>query len=109
MVIKLTTLTSQNPWWKSGDWVGEDPDIRKVKYLLDRREIDLPDSQLVLIRGVRRSGKTVYLKNLVKKLIDKGYDKRRILYLSCDRYTKGFIRNLISGDVPPTSLILFFL
>ncbi len=58
--------------------------------------IEVPDSELTIIRGVRRSGKTVYLKEIVRNLIWKGTDPRSIMYLSCDRMNRGQTRNIIN-------------
>ena len=96
MAIKLTALTPQNPWWKGGDWPAEDTDLKKIEYFLKRKEIDIPEGRLTVLRGVRRSGKTVYLKQLVKILLENGINEKSILYLSCDRYTKVQVKNLVS-------------
>ena len=96
MAIKLTELVNQNKWWKGEGWEVEDPDLRKVRFLLRRRMIEISESELTIIRGVRRSGKTVYLKEIVKNLIEKGIDPRSIIYLSCDRMNRSHTKNIIN-------------
>ena len=34
MAIKLSGLSSQNPWWKAGNWKNEDNDFKKIDYIL---------------------------------------------------------------------------
>ncbi len=95
MAIKLTDLVNQNKWWKGEGWEKDDSDLRRVRFLLKRRMIDISESELTIIRGVRRSGKTVYLKEIVKDLIEKGIDPRSIIYMSCDRMNRSHAKNII--------------
>ncbi len=94
MAIKLSGLSSQNPWWKQERWEEEDRDFKKIKYVLNRKKIDLKKGEIYLIRGVRRAGKTVYTKLIIEKLL-KNVDNKKIIYISCDRHTIGEIKNII--------------
>jgi len=95
MAIKLTDIVYQNRWWKGDGWEANDQDLRKVNIYLKRKNIEVKRGGLTLLRGVRRSGKTVYVKKLVQHLIEDGVDPKNILYLSCDRHTRFEIRNFI--------------
>lgn len=44
--------------------------------------LEIPLRRAITILGPRRTGKTYYLYSLVKKLLEKGIEKRRILYLN---------------------------
>jgi len=94
MAIKLTGLSGQNPWWKKENWEYEDYDIKKIELLLERKRIHIKKGEIYLIRGVRRSGKTVYTKLLIEELL-KEIDGKKIIYLSCDRHTLKEIKNII--------------
>ena len=96
MAVKLSTLVPQNPWWKKEHWEKDDPDLRKVDYYLERKDMDIQEGKLTVMRGIRRSGKTVYLKRIVGKLTNSGVESKKILYLSCDRFTRGEVRNIVS-------------
>lgn len=96
MAVKLTDLVNYNKWWKGEGWEEEDLDLKKVRFLLKRRMIDISESELTIIRGVRRSGKTVYLKEIIRHLIEKGIDPRSIMYLSCDRMNRSRTRNIVN-------------
>ena len=67
-----------------------------IEFLSSRRLMELKEGGLNVLRGIRRSGKTVYLKRLISRLIDKGTDPSKILYLSCDRLNKNQIRHIVS-------------
>ncbi|PKK85186.1 MAG: hypothetical protein CVT48_06640 [Thermoplasmata archaeon HGW-Thermoplasmata-1] len=94
MAIKLSGLGAQNPWWRGGHWEEEDVDLKDIDVLLNRKKIEIKKGEVYLFRGIRRAGKTVYIKSIIKELIGK-IDGRKILYLSCDRYHRGETKNTI--------------
>ncbi len=94
MAIKLASLAAQNPWWKGGNWTKEDPDLKKIDFVLHRKKVETRGA--TIIRGIRRSGKTVYAKMLIENMIKKGVNPRKILYISCDRYTSREIKNIVN-------------
>ena len=97
MAVKLSRLASHNPWWKGAGWTGVDPDLRKVgQFFLERKEIDIPEGKLTVMRGIRRSGKTVYLKHIVHELLKKDVNAQNIVYISCDRFNKTEVRNIVT-------------
>ena len=98
MTIKLSRLTSQNPWWKGSGWEKNDGDLKNLDILLNRRKIEIKKGEIHLLRGIRRAGKTIYTKIIVKDLIKK-IDGRKIIYISCDRYSLGEIKNMIGEFV----------
>ncbi len=95
----MMDLVTQNKWWKGADWEKEDPDLKKINIYLERNLIDVKRSHLTILRGIRRSGKTVYLKKIVGKLIKAGVDPKDILYLSCDRSSRSRIINIANEIV----------
>jgi len=98
MAIKLSGLSSQNPWWKEGNWEKDDNDLKKIDYVLNRKKIGIKKGEVYLLRGVRRSGKTVYTKILIKDLTDK-IDGKKIIYISCDRHSLREIKNIVNEFV----------
>ncbi|MDO9537643.1 MAG: AAA family ATPase [Thermoplasmata archaeon] len=95
MAVKLSRLVSNNPWWKSEDWENTDPDLKKVDNFLERKTINIPEGKLTVLRGIRRSGKTVYLKRMVSELLKKGVNRQNIVYISCDRFNRSEVSNII--------------
>ena len=80
MAIKLSGLSSQNPWWKKGNWEEKDSDFKKINYVLNRKKINVKKGEVYLIRGVRRAGKTVYTKLIIEKLLKNVNNKKNNLY-----------------------------
>jgi len=96
MAIKLSGLAPQNPWWKYENWGRDDYDLKHLDIIFDRKDIEIKDGKLYIIRGIRRSGKTVYTKLLVKNLLEKIDNSRKIIYISCDRHSLGEIKNIVN-------------
>ena len=46
MAIKLSGLSSQNPWWKEGNWENEDNDLKKMEYVLNRKKIAIKKGKI---------------------------------------------------------------
>ncbi len=83
-------LTIENPWWFSGG-LWQDRDLQRAKASLlsyDPRPFTLTEAEtgaVFTLRGPRRVGKTVALKQLVARLIEeRGIDPRAILWLNFD-------------------------
>lgn len=98
MAIKLSGLSSQNPWWKEGNWEKEDHDLKKLDYILNRKKIEIKKGEVYLLRGIRRSGKTVYTKILIKDLAEK-INGKKIIYISCDRHSLREIKNIVNDFI----------
>jgi predicted AAA+ superfamily ATPase len=88
-MVKIIDIINQNPWWNKGkEFVLTDLHLRKAKPIFfSRRELDLKKGDIHILRGCRQIGKTTYLKNLVKNLIERGTSPRNILYFSLDFFT----------------------
>ena len=79
----LDILAAQNPWWSGRDFsmqagICRDRYFKKIRAYYDSGEI-------VVINGVRRSGKTTLLMQMIQDLInERGADPRSILFVNCD-------------------------
>lgn len=81
--MEIEELEKYNPWWRTGrvreEWLEEYR--RKLYYevlkYLDRR-------QIILIQGLRRTGKTTILFQLIQNLLGSGAEPKNILYFSFD-------------------------
>jgi hypothetical protein len=84
-------IASQNPWWVSPARINGD---EKVAEALSKRHrlvygFSDQDPENTLFFGPRQTGKSTFFKLLIKDLIDKGTDPRKIMYFSCEPL-KGF-------------------
>ncbi len=106
-----TELATTNPWWRGGRWVKDwtevDPDLRPVHATglgytsgcLD----DLEQGRLYLLRGPRRVGKTVTVKQTIDHLLRDGTPPTSIVRVAADGRSPGQLRTLTSlPGLPPT-------
>jgi len=113
-MVRLHDLVLINPWWKYGDEYSiHDADLKRLGEIVISRRIIIPaPGRIYVYRGVRRSGKTVYIKLVIGKLLELGVEPQRILYLSCDRLASrrellNIIRNFYVENLGAESLYLF--
>ena len=71
---------SLNPWWEGEDFETGFPREDYLQKILARFE----RPQIEIVVGSRRVGKTTFLKQIIKKQLEKGVEKDRVFYLSCD-------------------------
>lgn len=98
-------LTRLNPWWRDPDWHRIDPDLHEVEdtqlhyqsSVLD----DLHPGSLYILRGPRRVGKTVAVKQKIKELIDAGTSPRTIVRVAADGWSAKDIRTLVQNVALP--------
>ena len=82
-MLSADTLILQNPWWKSS----RVPEVflgKKREKFYRKIQKFLPLRQILLIYGLRRTGKTTFLYQLIQDLLNSGVDSRHILYFSFD-------------------------
>jgi len=71
-----------NPWWEDGyrfEIKNRDKYVKKIFEHLEAKDI-------ILLAGLRRVGKTSIMKLIIRELIKKGVEKRRIFFVSLDDY-----------------------
>lgn len=100
-MVKISEIINQNPWWKYGkDFERYDRHLSVAKQKLiffKRKDLETTTANIYILRGCRQIGKTTYLKEWITKLINKGFDPKRILYLSLDFFTsRKEMRNAIN-------------
>ena len=69
-------LTSGNPWWRNPEWHKTDKDLNAATQSgIDYKSgvlNDLATGNLYILRGPRRVGKTVAIKQTIKALLEAG-------------------------------------
>ena len=82
----IEILKKWNPWEKDIDiGIKRKSYLKKIYPYLSRKEV-------IVLKGIRRCGKSTIVKQLIYELIKKGVDKKQILYLNLEEY--GFADNL---------------
>jgi len=97
-MVRIADIVKQNAWWKQGkEFVQYDEDLQGAQPIFfKRKEIILKHGGIYILRGPRQVGKTTYLKETIKNLIEDGIPGRDIFYLSLDSFTsRREMRNAI--------------
>ncbi len=76
-------LRRQNPWW-SAEPAPPVPPFHRWAYRRLFRLLHAGLSPATVVRGPRRVGKTVLLRQIIRELLAEGVDPRRILYVPFD-------------------------
>jgi len=100
-MVRISEIASQNLWWKHGkDFARYDRLLSKARdnpIFFTRRDFETIKENIYIIRGCRQVGKTTYLKEMIGKLINEGFDPKRILYLSLDFFvSRRELRNAVN-------------
>ena len=82
----IEILQKWNLWErKISSGVKREKYIKKIMPFMERKEV-------LVLKGIRRSGKSTLLRQLMEELLNAGKDKKQILYLNLEDY--GFADNL---------------
>jgi predicted AAA+ superfamily ATPase len=92
--VELETLKKWNPWWVYGSVPEERLGIRRGE-LLDRLSGLVKAKEIVDITGVRRSGKSTVLYQLIDELLSESILPRNILYFNFDEPMQGSGANIL--------------
>ncbi|MFQ5544234.1 MAG: ATP-binding protein [Nitrospiria bacterium] len=114
-MVKIAEIVSQNPWWNQGiEFIRYDVHLTKAKPLFFKREdLHLERGNIYVLRGPRQVGKTTYLKETIRQMLERGVPAAHILYLSFDFFTsRRELRNAINFFLDSTRevevIYLFF-
>jgi len=83
--IDKNDIKNKNPWWQSADYVIADQGLmnRDLYFTL---EADLKIPMILNILGLRRTGKSVIVKQLIAKLLSEGVGVTNVFYYLFDEY-----------------------
>ena len=104
---KATELSRTNPWWRGGPWAATDVDLRRVEarslgYHADCLD-NLTPGGLYLLRGPRRVGKTVVVKQTIEHLLADGIPPTSIVRVAADGWSAKDLRTVVqNAALPPT-------
>jgi uncharacterized protein len=107
----LRRFTMDNPWWRAGSGIDIDENSwpRRDYFGAFVRVVEADVRRATLLIGPRRVGKTVMLKHLVARLLERGVSGTQVLYVSLDtpmytgRSLEGLVRMFLElQQHPPT-------
>ena len=98
-------LARVNPWWRGEGWTKTDTDLRTVAESgLNYRNPGLDGlvgGGLYLLRGPRRVGKTVGVKQTIAALLEEGVPPLAIVRVAADGWEAGDLRTVVSNVALP--------
>jgi uncharacterized protein len=98
-------IARMNPWWRSSAWQETDPDLRAVRDSGLRYRSSCLDGLvsggLYLLRGPRRVGKTVSVKQAIVSLLDRGIPPLAIVRVAADGWSASDLRTVVQNVALP--------
>ena len=98
-------LSRLNPWWRDPGWATSDPDLVDARNsgLAYRAGVldDLEPGGLYLLRGPRRVGKTVAVKQAIEDLLAAGAPPHCVVRAAVDGWTAKDLRTLVQNTALP--------
>ncbi len=82
-MLNLEGVYQQNPWWKEKSLINQEKEIKTALQSTPQKTYSFEKKNTLLL-GARQTGKTTYLKLLIKDLINKNVSPKNILFYSCD-------------------------
>ncbi len=86
-MIHERSIIERNPWWISGKVPDGLLGIQRTEYLEKMAE-SLKDRKLLAILGIRRSGKSTLIYQLINQLLREGVSPKNIFYINTDDLEK---------------------
>lgn len=104
--IQAAQLSSGNPWWRGDvNWYKTDKDLKAAadSGLGYESQVlgNLNEGCLYTLRGPRRVGKTVAVKQAIKALLDSGVKPHRIIRVATDGWSANDLLNLLTNVTKP--------
>lgn len=98
-------ISRLNPWWREPMWSERDPDLRDAVAtgLGYRHQVlnDLEPGGLYILRGPRRVGKTVAVKQCIQDLLTDGIAPTSIVRVAADGWTAKELRTVVQNTALP--------
>src|SRR5487761_1282187 len=98
-------LSRQNPWWRDTRWADLDPDLVDTVatglHYESKALTGIRPGCLYILRGPRRVGKTVTLKQQIRDLVDNGTPPTSIVRVACDGWSAKDLRTVVQNTALP--------
>lgn len=82
LVIMKEAIQKWNSWWESPETLKKNVGTERIKLKQIIQELNIPHIKDII--GVRRCGKTILMYQIISKLLERGIDPKKILYLNFD-------------------------
>jgi hypothetical protein len=96
--MEINNLNEANPWWGDRLWHEKDfhlENLRKQKIFWRYKIFDSFDEGIYSLRGPRQVGKTTFIKEKIKGILQ-DTDPKNVLFFSCDNINKQELEEIIN-------------
>jgi len=96
--MDLTLLKEANPWWENESWEKKDfhlANLLKQKIVWNYEIIKKFDEGIFSLRGPRQVGKTSWIKQQIKRIIENKTSAKNVCFYSCDNISKEDLSELL--------------
>ena len=80
--MEISKLNEWNPWWENKALIGDLKGKYRPKY--DTLIESIKIKEVTIITGIRRSGKSTLMYQMISNLLDKGIDSSQILFVNLE-------------------------
>ncbi len=87
--MEISKLSEWNPWWERKELIEELKGTHRPKYDILVNSVNI--KEITIITGVRRSGKSTLMYQMIDKLLKNGTDPKQILFINLE--DKKLIKN----------------
>lgn len=110
--MEIGKLSEWNPWWEDKGLIKELRGVRRPEYDLLINSTGI--REITIITGVRRSGKSTLMYQMIDSLLEKGVDSRQILFVNLEdkKLTNDSLDDIYEGyrrDMNPDKKAYVFL
>ena len=92
----MEELLIQNEWWEKGEISKDKAKVYHRKVYEKALDTFSKYRQILVLAGLRRTGKTTIMYQIIENLIERGIDSKKILYFSFDRKIEDILEILKS-------------
>ena len=92
----MEELLIQNEWWEKGEISKDKAKVYHRKVYEKALDTFSKYRQILVLAGLRRTGKTTIMYQIIENLIERGIDPKNILYFSFDRKIEDILEILKS-------------
>jgi len=95
--MEINKLSEWNPWWENKELISELKGKPRKKYTLLLKSIDI--KEITVILGVRRSGKSTLMYQIIDNLLSKGIKPEQVLFVNLEdkKFSEDSLEDIYSA------------
>ncbi len=95
--MEIEKLEEWNPWWEDPKTIEKSKGKERSKYKLLLKSINI--KEITIITGIRRSGKSTLMYQMIDNLLEQGIDPKQILFVNLEdqKLTKDSLEDIYNS------------